>query len=200
MVNKKFSEFRIILLSSSPRRISLMRAADISFTAEINHGNDEKFDPLMEKSAVPEYLAKQKSLSYDKNLSESEVLITADTMVLCNGEILGKPSSRREAEEILNKLSGRKHTVYTGVCLRDNSREISFTSKTDVYFKTLAKDEIDYYLDNYNPYDKAGAYGAQEWIGLIAIERIEGSYFNVMGLPVEMLYEELNKFLSDKSV
>lgn len=200
MVNKKFSEFRIILLSSSPRRISLMRAADISFTAEINHGNDEKFDPLMEKSAVPEYLAKQKSLSYDKNLSESEVLITADTMVLCNGEILGKPSSRREAEEILNKLSGRKHTVYTGVCMRDNSREISFTSKTDVYFKTLAKDEIDYYLDNYNPYDKAGAYGAQEWIGLIAIERIEGSYFNVMGLPVEMLYEELNKFLSDKSV
>lgn len=200
MVSKNFSEFRIILLSSSPRRISLMRAADISFTAEINHGNDEKFDPLMEKSAVPEYLAKQKSLSYDKNLSESEVLITADTMVLCNGEILGKPSSRREAEEILNKLSGRKHTVYTGVCLRDNSREISFTSKTDVYFKTLAKDEIDYYLDNYNPYDKAGAYGAQEWIGLIAIERIEGSYFNVMGLPVEMLYEELNKFLSDKSV
>ena len=126
-------------------------------------------------------LQKQKSLSYDKNLSESEVLITADTMVLCNGEILGKPSSRREAEEILNKLSGRKHTVYTGVCLRGNSREISFTSKTDVYFKTLAKDEIDYYLDNYNPYDKAGAYGAQEWIGLIAIERIEGSYFKCNG-------------------
>ncbi|MDD2424532.1 MAG: Maf family nucleotide pyrophosphatase [Bacteroidales bacterium] len=200
MANKLFSRFRIILLSSSPRRIMLLKGADIDFTVETNHGSDESFDPLMDASLVPEFLARQKSLSYNRNLTSDEILITADTIVVCSGEILGKPSSREEATEILGKLSGKRHTVYTGVCLRDNLREKLFTSSTEVFFKRLTMEEIDYYVDNYNPYDKAGAYGAQDWIGLVAIEKIEGSYFNVMGLPIEMLYTELYKFLSDKPV
>ncbi len=194
----KFSDYKIILLSSSPRRIQLLKAIDIEFSAEENHTCDEKFDSDMDKSKVPEFLARQKSYSYNRGLKEKELLITADTMVLCEGEILGKPSTKKDAHEILGKLSGKKHTVYTGVCLRDNKREKTFTSSTDVFFKELSEKEISYYVNNYNPFDKAGAYGAQDWIGLIAISRIEGSYFNVMGLPVEMLYRELNEFFSNK--
>ena len=129
-------------------------------------------------------------------MENDEILITADTMVLCNNEILGKPQDRNDAINILFKLSGKKHQVLTGVFIKSNYNSRSFTATTDVYFRDLSREEIEYYVDNYSPYDKAGAYGAQEWIGYIAINRIEGSYFNVMGLPIQRLYLELDKFLT----
>jgi septum formation protein len=200
MINRFFPDYRIILASSSPRRIMLLKGVDIDFTVEPNHNSDEEYDQEMEKTLVPEHLARQKSFSFGRDLKEREVLITADTMVLCEGDILGKPVSKEDAVNILKKLSGKKHTVLTGVCLRSTSHTKSFTCSTDVWFKDLSLEEINYYIDNYNPFDKAGAYGAQEWIGYIAISHIDGSYFNVMGLPVHTLYSELYKFLSLQKV
>ena len=190
--------FRIILASASPRRRELLAGLDIDFTIEVNDDIDESvtFDcPLTETSGR---LSRLKSEGFGRELEQDEILITADTLVICNDEILGKPKDREEAVEMLRKLSGRSHTVATGVTIRSHKESATFTALSDVYFKNLLQTEIDYYLDNYKPYDKAGAYGIQEWIGFTAIERIEGSYFNIVGLPVQRLSEALRQFIHEK--
>ncbi len=197
MLQDKLKGFDIILASASPRRKQLLDGIDLEFKIETGGDIEEIFDSTMDVMMVPEYLAELKSTKFARKLNNNEILITADTMVLCEKEILGKPLDRQHAVEILGKLSGKKHQVLTGVFIRSCSRSRSFTAFTDVYFRDLSLNEIEYYVDNYKPYDKAGAYGAQEWIGYIAISRIEGSYFNVMGLPVQRLYLELDKFLTD---
>lgn len=188
---------RLVLASSSPRRRLLLEGVDLEFTVEVNNDIPEEFDSSMDINLVPEHLARLKSSGFGRRLNDSEILVTADTLVLCEGNILGKPLDRTDAYQMLRMLSGNKHTVLTGVCIRDNNKLKSFTSETVVYFRELRDNEIYYYIDNYAPYDKAGAYGAQDWIGYVGISRIEGSYFNVMGLPIQRLCSELESFLSD---
>lgn len=196
MLRDKLNGYKLILASSSPRRKFLLEGVDIDFTVEVCGDVTEDFDQSMDIQNVPEYLAELKSVGYSRILEDNEVLVTADTMVLCNNQILGKPKDREDAIRILFALSGKKHQVLTGVFIRSNNKRKSFTATSDVYFRDLTKQEIEYYVDKYQPYDKAGAYGAQEWIGYVAISRIEGSFFNVMGLPIQSLYLELDKFLS----
>ena len=194
----KLTGRKLILASASPRRKQLLEGLDIPFSIEYNDNISEDYHQEMEPHNVPLHLSELKSNGFLRELDNSEILITADTLVFCNGEILGKPANKANAVEILHKLSGNMHEVITGVTLRSNTLKKSFTSTTKVYFRPLSIDEIVYYIDNYSPYDKAGAYGAQEWIGYIAIERIEGSFFNVMGLPVQRLYQELSSFIDEK--
>ncbi len=184
----------IILASQSPRRRHLLRQLGIEFT-EVSADVDETIreDLTPEQNAI--YIAEKKAGHFIDLLSNpGNILITADTLVLINGQILGKPDGREGAVKMLSTLSGHMHQVVTGICIRSSEKSVSFTSWTDVYFKALTDEEIYYYLDHHHPYDKAGAYGIQDWIGYIGITRIEGSYFNVMGLPVQRLYEELSKF------
>jgi len=187
-------KFKITLASQSPRRHELLAGLDIKFSIEANKDEEEIYSEDIPSNQVPEFLARHKSESFHRKLEQNEILITADTLVFCKNEILGKPKDRKDAENILAKLSGKKHRVLTGVALRSNYTFRSFTSTTEVTFKKLSNDEIKYYLDNYKPYDKAGSYGVQEWIGYIGITSIKGSYFNVMGLPVQKLYTELMNF------
>lgn len=186
---------KLIVASASPRRHQLIAGLDIPFSVEKSAHPDENYDHAIDINSVPLHLAKMKSFYFGRELKEDEILLTSDTLVICENEILEKPASREDALEMLGKLSGKAHTVITGVHLRSLKGERGFSASTVVYFKTLSRQEIDYYLDNYKPYDKAGAYGVQEWIGYIAIEKIEGSYFNVMGLPVQKLYNELQVFI-----
>lgn len=154
---------------------------------------DESFPEDMDPYQVPVLLAKRKAETYDKELGEKEVLVTADTVVLCNGKIINKPESKEDARRMLAMLSGCRHTVITGVSLKTRDKQSSFYATTEVYISSLDDEELDYYIDKYKPYDKAGSYGIQEWIGYIGVERIEGSFFNVMGLPLHSLYRELKK-------
>ncbi|MEA5006073.1 MAG: Maf family nucleotide pyrophosphatase [Rikenellaceae bacterium] len=197
MLKELLANKRLVLASSSPRRKLLLEGVDLEFTVEVNQDIPEDFESSMDINTVPEHLARLKSSGFGRKLNENEILVTADTLVLCDGEILGKPLDRFDAYKMLKTLSGNKHKVLTGVCIRDYNRFKSFTSETIVYFRELKEDEIYYYIDNYAPYDKAGAYGAQDWIGYIGISRIEGSYFNVMGLPIQRLCSELESFLLD---
>lgn len=194
-LNSLMKDRMLILASASPRRQQLVSGLDIQYIVEIPNHNEESFDSSMPFENVPEYLAKMKSESFGRNLEDNEILLTADTLVLCDGKILGKPIDRDDAIFMLRSLSGKKHTVITGVFIKSNFGYTQFSSSTDVFFRELSNDEIIFYVDNYSPYDKAGSYGAQEWIGYIAIEKIEGSYFNVMGLPVQKLYRELVLFI-----
>jgi len=188
-----YSDYKIILASKSPRRHELLAGLDLPFEVVI-HEVDEVFPEGLSMEEIPVYLAKLKAVPFYGELSENTLVITADTIVWIDGMVLGKPNDYEHACEMLRHLSGKKHVVVTGVCLTTKDKQVAFAATTDVYFKDLSDAEIDYYLKNYHPYDKAGSYGVQEWIGYIAIERIEGSYFNVMGLPVQRLYEELQKF------
>lgn len=184
----------IILASRSPRRRYLLKQLGLEFT-EISAEVDESFPEGMAPNEAAIYLAEKKADHFMELLENPKnILITADTLVLINGQILGKPEGKEGALKMLQALSGNMHQVVTGICLRSTDKSRSFTAWTDVYFKELSGEEINYYLEHYQPYDKAGAYGIQEWIGYIGITRIEGSYFNVMGLPVQMLYEELGRF------
>jgi septum formation protein len=184
----------IILASASPRRRFLLQQLGLEFTS-ISAGVDESFPDGMTPDEIAILLAEKKAGHFEELLEDPKtILITADTLVLIDGQILGKPDDKAGAIKMLQTLSGNMHQVVTGVCIRSRDKNRSFTAWTNVYFKTLSDAEIDYYLTHYEPYDKAGAYGAQEWIGYIGIERLEGSYFNVMGLPVQRLYEELNRF------
>lgn len=194
----KLQKRKLILASASPRREQLLSGLDLPFSIEYNENLSEDYHPETDPTLVPLHLAELKSYGFPRDLDNAEILITADTLVYCNGEILGKPADRDDAIRILWKLSGNMHEVITGVTIRSNKNKKSFTSVTKVYFRTLSLEEIAYYTDNYSPYDKAGAYGAQEWIGYIAIEKIEGSFFNVMGLPVQRLYQELSLFLKSE--
>lgn len=191
----------LILCSNSPRRKELLSGLCVDF--EVDTGNDfqENFAPDTPFDEVPRLLSEGKSLGFHRPLREGEILLTADTMVILPptpgrpGEILGKPHSREDAFRMLRDLSGREHHVTTGVTLRDLSRTYTFTDTTRVWFKALTEEEIAYYVDTFRPYDKAGAYGVQEWIGHAAITRIDGSYFNVMGLPIHRVYATLLSFI-----
>jgi len=184
----------IILASRSPRRRYLLKQLGLDFT-EISAEVDESFPEGLTPDETAIYLAEKKADHFSELLENPKnILITADTLVLIDNRILGKPEGKKGAIEMLQTLSGSMHQVVTGICLRSRDKSLSFTSWTDVFFKDLSEEEIDHYLENYKPYDKAGAYGIQEWIGYIGITRIEGSYFNVMGLPVQRLYEELSRF------
>ena len=186
---------KIILASNSPRRKELLASLNIDFTVDTNIDFEEEYSPDTPHIKVPELMSRGKSHGFHRELSDDEILVTSDTMVLCGFEILGKPIDRDDAVRMLKLLSGREHQVITAVTIRSSSREKTFSVCSDVYFKDLSEEEISYYIDTYKPFDKAGAYGIQEWIGYIGITGIEGSFYNVMGFPTQRFYEELKAFL-----
>ncbi|MBR4735652.1 MAG: septum formation protein Maf [Bacteroidales bacterium] len=192
---------RIILASGSPRRRELLKGLDIDFTVDTANNFKECFSPDTPAEDVPVLMAEGKSAGFHRPLEDDEILITADTMVILppeggrHGEILGKPKDPDDAARMLRDLSGRKHHVTTAVTIRSNALKDTFTATTEVWFKHLSEEEIAYYIDTYKPFDKAGAYAIQEWIGHIGITRIEGSYFNVVGFPVQRVWEHLQAFL-----
>ena len=188
---------RLLLASKSPRRRQLLAQTGLEVEC-VSVEVDEHLTSPLPPSEVAEHLARRKAAAFPKEKIDKDcVLVTADTTVVLDGHVLGKPADRDEAVAMLRSLSGREHTVYTGVCLRSQDDEVSFSESTAVHFRRLTDEEIYHYVDNYRPYDKAGAYGIQEWIGMVGIERIEGCYYNVMGLPVARLYETLSsRFLS----
>lgn len=194
MLKKILKDHHLLLASKSPRRSQLLSGLDVSF--EIISANVEEVwpeeTPLFD---IPEFLARLKASELKDQLKQNEIVLTADTAVLFENEILNKPVDRNDAFKMLSKLSGNRHIVVTGVCLTSKERSVSFNDKTEVHFTSLSDDQINYYLDHYHPYDKAGSYGAQDWIGYIAIEKLVGSYYNVMGLPVRLVYSELIKFV-----
>lgn len=187
----------IILASQSPRRQQLLAELGLPFEVRLFGEVNESYPTDLIYTEIPVYLAQKKAEPYKSSLKDSEILITSDTIVWCKGQVLGKPTDRDDAVEILRTLSGCKHTVVTGVAITFQGRFRSFIAETDVYFRHLSDEEILYYIDNFKPFDKAGAYGIQEWIGYVGVERIDGSYFNVMGLPVQKLYSELVSFLQE---
>ncbi len=184
----------IILASQSPRRQELLKGIGIDFTVKVKKDIDESFDENMPFEQVAEYLAKKKVDNYDEFLKNKVIIITADTIVCTDTAILNKPANKQEAEKMLSSLSAKKHKVITGVCIKSLEKELNFSSESIVYFAELTAEEIEYYIKNYQPFDKAGAYGIQEWIGYIGITRLEGSYFNVMGLPIQLVYSKLKTF------
>lgn len=186
---------RLILASNSPRRKELLSDLGLEFTVDACTDFKEEYSPDTPHVKVPELMSLGKSMGFHRELEDDEILITSDTMVLCGSEILGKPSGRDDAVRMLRLLSGREHQVITAVTIRSKERTRTFSVSSDVYFKELTDKEIGYYIDNYRPYDKAGAYGIQEWIGYIGITRIDGSFYNVMGFPTQRFYEELQAFL-----
>ena len=185
--------YQIILGSNSPRRQELLKSLGFTFLNKpINANEDFPIDLLAEE--IPLYLAEKKADAYPDDLKENEILITADTIVWCEGKVFNKPANFVEGKKMLESLSGKMHEVFTGVCLKSGNKQTTFYDVSKVYFKKLKAEEIEYYLTNYSPYDKAGGYGVQDWLGYIGIDKIEGSFYNVMGLPVKELYEELIKF------
>ncbi len=186
---------QIILGSNSPRRKELLAGLDIEFTVDTGNTFEEVYSPDTEHEKIPEILSEGKSYGFHRSLDENEILITSDTLVLCADHVMGKPHSREEAYDMLRLLSGREHKVITAVTVRDNVKCETVSDTAIVYFKDLTDEEIYYYIDTYKPYDKAGAYGIQEWIGYMGISKIEGSYFTIMGLPVHLVYQELIKFI-----
>ena len=186
------NRYHIILASKSPRRQELLKGLDVDFEVHVKEGIDESYPDDIEAEQVPVYISRKKAAAYE--ITSGNMLITADTVVVSDGEILGKPKDAAQAAAMLHKLSGKTHTVTTGVTMKTCDRQVSFPVTTKVTFRQLTDDEINYYITNYKPFDKAGAYGVQEWIGYVAVTRLEGSYYNVMGLPVQRIYEELKKF------
>jgi len=186
---------KLILGSGSPRRRELMAGLDVEFTVDTGNTFEEKIDLSVPHSEVPSLMALGKSHGFHRPLEEDEILITADTMVLLDGYLLGKPKDRGDAFRMLRTLSGHEHEVITAVCLRDATHEDLFTASTLVTFGELSDEEISYYLDKYRPYDKAGAYGVQEWIGYVAISGLRGSFYNVMGFPTHLFWKHLNAFI-----
>ncbi|MDR0364805.1 MAG: Maf family protein [Bacteroidales bacterium] len=192
MLWNKLKNHKIYLASQSPRRKELLKGLNIDFEI-IVFDCEERYPPNIPYYKIAEYISEQKASACPKeNLADNFILITADTTVCIDNDILGKPKDETKAIEMLRQLSGKKHEVITGVSLLTKSLRKTFSVKTDVYFKSLSEKEIEFYVKNYWPLDKAGAYGIQEWIGFAGITRIDGSYFNVMGLPVQRLYEELS--------
>jgi len=195
MLLSALKDYDIVLASGSPRRKQLLSEMGINFRVSTKKVN-ENFPVHLSPSQVAIFLSELKNKAFHSaELDDNTLLITADTIVCFENEILGKPHNEAEAKKILRKLSGNKHEVITGICLRIKDHFHSFATSTDVYFSSLSNKEINYYIIHYKPFDKAGAYGIQEWIGHVAIEKIEGSYFNVMGLPTHRLYKELASFL-----
>ncbi len=193
MLLKKINEQKIILASKSPRRAYLLKELGLNFEV-YTKDVDESFPEELKAQEIPLYLCKKKAEAFKDELTDNTIVITADTIVWVDGQVLNKPENFEDAVRMLQLLSGKMHEVFTGVCLTSKNKTQSFYAATKVYFKKLSQEEIEYYINNYNPYDKAGAYGAQEFMGYIAIDKIEGTYFNVMGLPLKELYENLLSF------
>ncbi len=191
----KVAGWRLILASHSPRRRQLLSECGFSFVLADKYDVEEIFPADMEPSEVPIHLAGLKSDGYPEPLGERDLLITADTVVILDGQILGKPTDREDALRMVGSLSGRTHRVVTGVVIRTARQRVTFSAQTEVRFRRLRPEEVEYYVDNFRPLDKAGAYGIQEWIGYAAVEHIEGSFYNVIGLPIQRLYVELEKLL-----
>lgn len=185
----------IILGSNSPRRKELLGGLNIEFTVDTGNSFEEVYDPSTPHEKIPEVLSEGKSYGFHRQLEENEILITSDTLVLCGDRVMGKPHSREEAYDMLRCLSGREHKVITAVTVRDNNRHTTLSDTSIVHFKELTDNEIYYYIDEFKPFDKAGAYGIQEWIGYIGIGKIEGSYFTIMGFPVHLVYNELLNYI-----
>ena len=198
MVND-FNDYKIILASNSPRRKELLAGLGISFEVRVLQDIDESYPEGMAAVETAEYIAGKKAAAYRETIGRGELVITADTVVIVDDEVLGKPADAAEAREMLLKLSGRTHQVVTGVCLTTQEESVHFSVKTDVTFKQLTDDEISFYRQKYQPFDKAGAYGIQEWIGYIGCTGLNGSYYNVMGLPVQRIYTELQRFTRRRS-
>lgn len=186
------SQYDIILASNSPRRKELLTGLDLDYKIVVLPDIDESYPQNLVGENIAKYIAEQKSKSY--SIEGNSLLITADTIVILGDQILGKPKDADDAKRILRKLSGHTHIVATGVCIATKEKLHSFVVTSEVRFSQLDDEEIDYYVDKYQPMDKAGAYGVQEWIGYIAVEHISGSFYNIMGLPVQRLYQELKKF------
>ena len=187
------NKYKVVLASNSPRRKELLSGLGIEYTVRTMPDVDESFPDSLKGEEIPAYIANEKAKAYQSIMKKDELVITADTIVWIDGQVLGKPETKMEAVNMLKTLSGRKHQVITGVCLTTIEWQKSFTATTDVTFAELTDEEIEYYVHHYSPMDKAGAYGVQEWIGFIGVQKIDGSYFNVMGLPIQRLYGELKK-------
>lgn len=187
-------KYNVILASNSPRRKELLSGLEVDFEVKTIKGLEESYPSELKAGDIPLYLAKQKASAYVSLLTDNTMIITADTIVWLDGEVMGKPKSREEAIEMIGKLAGNTHQVYTGVCVKTKGKEVSFVDRSDVTFASLSQEEIEFYIDKYKPFDKAGSYGVQEWIGYVAVERIEGSFYNIMGLPVQKLYQYLKNF------
>lgn len=185
--------YRIVLASQSPRRKELLAGLGLEYESRVLPDVDESFPPELTGGDIPMYIAREKAEAYRPSLGADELLITADTIVWLDDAVLGKPADRDDALRMLRKLSGQVHDVYTGVCLTTPRWQRAFTARTEVRFSSLDEEEITWYVDHFRPFDKAGAYGVQEWIGYVAVEHISGSYFNIMGLPVQRLYREFKK-------
>lgn len=194
MLSELLQNKQIILASKSPRRKELLAGLDIDFETRIKDV-DESYGDDIEVNKVAVFLADKKAKAFKPTLKKDEIIITSDTVVICNGEILEKPKSKIQAFDMLSKLSGQSHQVMTGVCLMSTDKTELFSETTKVWFKSLSCEEMNYYIKKYEPFDKAGSYGIQEWIGYIGIDKIEGTYFNVMGLPVNQLYKKLKDFV-----
>lgn len=190
----KLNGYKIILASNSPRRKELLSGLDIEYETRVIPNVDESYPNTIPLEDVANYLAKKKASAYMPELKDEELLITSDTIVLLGNMILGKPANEEESALMLRTLSSKTHEVITAVCLTSKKKEVCFSDTSLVTFGKLTDTEISYYVSKYKPFDKAGAYGVQEWIGYMAVERIEGSYYNVMGLPVFKLYKELKEF------
>jgi len=190
----QLQRYNLILASRSPRRQMLLQGLDLVFEIKVKN-TKEVFPEDMDYKDVPEFLAKLKAGAFDADiLNKNDIIITADTIVVLEGEIIGKPKNKKEAKLTLKRLSGKEHTVITGVCLTSKEGQRCFSSSSQVKFREINEQDIEYYVEEYVPLDKAGAYGIQEWIGYVAIEKITGSFYNVMGLPTQLLFEELVQF------
>lgn len=191
LIHNKLDNWKVVLVSQSPRRRELLKGLEIEFEST-SVDTDETYPTTLQGADIPLYISKQKAEAYREFMAENTLAITADTVVFANGKILGKPKSKEDAVNMLKTLSGRTHQVITGVCLCTKERCHSFHSISEVTFDTLSDEEILHYIEVYKPFDKAGSYGIQEWIGYIGITNINGSYYNIMGLPVQKLYREIN--------
>lgn len=186
-------KYKVILASNSPRRKELLAGLGVDYEVRTLPDVDESYPETLQGADIPLYIAKEKADAYVAMMQPGELMITVDTIVWLDGKVLGKPRDREDALQMLRTMSGRTHEVFTGVCITTTDWQRSFTAQTEVRFATLSEEEIAYYVDNFQPMDKAGAYGVQEWIGFIGVENISGSYYNIMGLPVQKLYRELLK-------
>lgn len=195
LLKDKLKDYHLLLASQSPRRRELMTGCGLPYELAPKYDCEEIYPEGLAAGEVPLYLSRLKSEAYPAPLGPGEILLTADTVVVSDGEVLGKPRSRDEAAAMLRRLSGRRHTVVSGVTLRTADRMHTFSAESGVWFRPLTDEEIAYYVDTFRPYDKAGSYGIQEWIGYAAIEKINGSFYNVMGLPIQKVYVELEKFI-----
>ena len=188
-------DYKIILASNSPRRKELLAGIDVQFEVRVIQDIDESYPSDLPTKDIAEYISHKKAAVYQQQMAPDELIITADTIVVLGNEVMGKPHDEADARRMLRELSGRTHQVITGVTLTTIQKQVSFSVETDVTFKALSDSEIDYYVSHYKPFDKAGAYGIQEWIGTVACSKVKGSYMNVIGMPVERVLHDLEKFI-----